>query len=196
MNSRTCLMMIPGLAADRDAPANRVYPERRRLREYAVKPPRVQLAWVMVAIALIAINLGVLRENHFSDNHWDVSLMIQGVLPMGNALVIGLLISRHRPKSRPFLLGFGIVGAMASAFLSLAIFYKNTYMWIDWYAELGISLIEKTVTRDRTTLFVTLAYFAVMSMLGIPQLILAFLGGQFSCWVARSKQRAFFRANP
>jgi hypothetical protein len=174
---------------------NGIYSERRPLRGYAVKPPRVQLGWIMILIALVAIDLGVLRENLLYSG-WTGRLLVQGTLPMANALVIGLLISRRRPKTRTFFLGFGAVGMIASASFALATIYTKTYLWIDWYAEFGISLMEKMVTRDRATLFITLAYLAVMSMLGVPQLVLAFLGGLFAGWVTRSRQRAFFQANP
>ena len=152
-----------------------------------MKMPRVRLAWVMVSIALIAIDLGVLRENHLSGNHWTVSLLILGVLPMANALIVGLLISRRLSTTRPFFLGFEMMGMMALASFVIMTIHPRTYPWIDWYTERWLLLLEKTVTRDRVTAFITLAYLGVMIMLCVPQLVFAFLCGLLSNRIARSR---------
>jgi hypothetical protein len=141
----------------------------------------------MVGVAVIAIDLGVLRENHFSDNNWTVSLQIQGALPMANAFLIGLLISRRFSTTRAFFLGFEATGVMALAFFIMMTKSRRTYAWIDWYTDLWIHFLERTVTRDRTEAFVTLACFGIMIMLSVPQLLFACLCGLLTNWISRHR---------
>ena len=42
-------------------------------------------------------------------------LLLVGALPMANVLMVGILIAEQRPRSRPFLLGFEVFGAIALA---------------------------------------------------------------------------------
>ena len=76
--------------------------------------PRFRIAWVMVAVAIAALNLAVIRVLLGSPVG---ELVVLGALPMANVLAVGLLIGLRRRGSRPFLLGFEAFGAMASGFL-------------------------------------------------------------------------------
>lgn len=76
-----------------------------------MKAPRFRIAWVMVAVAIAAINFGVMREVVGSRSSRNIVLLL-GSLPMANVLMVGVLINQRRPGWRPFLLGFEVFGAM------------------------------------------------------------------------------------
>ena len=90
-----------------------------------MKPPRFRIARIMVAVAIAALDFGAIRallprHEHVLDDQRGVYLSL-GALPMANVLAVVFLVGRHRPGSRPFLLGFEAFGAMAlTLFFGLA----------------------------------------------------------------------------
>ena len=86
-----------------------------------MKAPRFRIAWIMVAVAIAALDFGAIRALLGLESKISNTLLL-GVLPMANLLAGGILIGRQHPEYRPFLRGFVAFGAMASAlcvFLSL-----------------------------------------------------------------------------
>ena len=79
-----------------------------------MKVPRFRIAWVMVFVAIAALDFGAIRAV-FDRNSRTSYLLGIGALPMANVLVVGLLIGHRRRGSRRFLLGFEAFGAMALA---------------------------------------------------------------------------------
>ena len=76
--------------------------------------PNRLIAWVMVAVAIAALDFGAIRALlRFASLMGE--LLILGTLPMANVLAVGLLIGQRRPGSRPFRLGFEAFGVMAVA---------------------------------------------------------------------------------
>ena len=69
--------------------------------------PRFRIAWVMVFIAVVAINFAAIRAML---GFPEVGLAVLGGLPMANILVVGNLMGRQRPGSRAFLIGFQASG--------------------------------------------------------------------------------------
>jgi hypothetical protein len=76
--------------------------------------PRFRIAWLMVAVAIAGINFAAIRAL-LDLNGTAAQLLLVGALPMANVLIVGIMIARQRVRSRPFLLGFEVFGAIALA---------------------------------------------------------------------------------
>ncbi len=139
--------------------------------------PRFRIAWVMVAVAIAALDFTAIRMA--SDRIIPSSeLLGLGALPMANVLTIGLLIGQRRLGSRPFLLGFEAFGAMALAlYVVLAAFSPQK---VNDYLELLLDPIRTTIGLDRTVALIATIYPVAVAMLGWPQLAFALTGG-FLC---------------
>ena len=84
-----------------------------------MKMPRFRIAWIMVAVAIAALDFAAIRA---SLDIREAVLFVLGALPMANVLAVGILIAQQRPGSRPFFLGFEAFGAMALAlFITVAV---------------------------------------------------------------------------
>ena len=79
-----------------------------------MKTPRFRIAWVMVVVAVAALDFAAIRAFLGSKSLAADSLLL-GALPMANVLALGILTGQRRPRSSPFLLGFGTFGAIALA---------------------------------------------------------------------------------
>jgi hypothetical protein len=133
----------------------------------------------MVAVAIAALDLAALRTMFGSRTS---ETLLLGALPMANILAVGILVGQQRPGSRPFLLGFEAFGAMAVAlFVALVIFLPyDAYDPIRSSLALWIEPMEKVIGWDRPFLFVPIACFGIVVMLGWPQVAFALLGGLLS----------------
>jgi hypothetical protein len=89
-----------------------------------VRAPRFRIAWIMFAVAIAAINFAPIRA--LNDPGLGGVLVVVGALPVANVLVVGMLIARKRPGSRPFLLGFEVFGALALALYLVAVTYSGS----------------------------------------------------------------------
>ena len=143
-----------------------------------MKVPRFRIAWVMVGIAIAALNFAAIRailrypENGFLE---------LGALPMVNFLVVCTLAAQQRPGSRPFLLGFAASGAMVlSLFVALMILDQNQDGPIFYYLSLLYIPMDKAVGLDRPYVRIPLECSLVMGMLGLPQVAFALIGGFLS----------------
>jgi hypothetical protein len=142
--------------------------------------PRFRIAWVMVAIAIAALDFAVIRA---SFDIPEVGLLVLGALPMANVLAVGILIGQWRPESRPFLLGFEAFGAMALALfvaVAMASLFLDNYRLLTSYLTPVIQPIEKSIGQNRPFVFIPIALFAMVVMLGWPQLVFALIGGSLS----------------
>jgi small basic protein len=92
-----------------------------------MRMPRVSIAWVMVAVAIAALDFGAIRAH--LDPQSDTAGLVFGALPMANVLLVGLLTAPYRPRSRSYLLGFEAFGAIA---LALYIFLLSTDRGQEW----------------------------------------------------------------
>jgi hypothetical protein len=155
--------------------------------EVAVKVPRFRIAWVMVAVAIAALDFTAIRVCLNAPSRWGEDFLL-GVLPMVNVLGVGLLIGQQRPQSRPFFLGFETFGAMA-----LALYVVLTLVFVDpWgastpygdlissYLDPVVSPIEAIIGRDRPFVFIPTICLAIVLMLGWPQVAFALIGGFLS----------------
>ncbi len=143
--------------------------------------PRFRIAWVMVAVAIAALEFAAIRALLFIPEVFLVGVM--GVLPMANALAVGILIARQRPGSRPFLLGFVAFGAMALALFvafSLADLLLDNYALINAYLTPVLRPIEENIGQNRPFIFIPTLLLAYVVMFGWPQLGFALIGGSLS----------------
>jgi hypothetical protein len=138
----------------------------------------------MVAVAIAALDFAAIRA--FFDIA-DIGLLVLGALPMANVLAVGILVSQRRPESRPFLLGFEVFGAVALALfvaVALASLFTDNHGLINSsltsYLAPVVQPIEKRIGQNRPFIFIPIALFAYVVMLGWPQLVFALIGGSLS----------------
>jgi hypothetical protein len=143
-------------------------------QEVAVKIPRFRIAWVMVFVAVAALNFAVFRAAGDSNSITAVLLAL-GAMPMATVLAIGLIIGHRRHESRPFLLGFESFGAMALALFAVlsACFAEKM---LDSYIRIFIDPLSRIIGPDRHLIHIPVAYVA----LGLPQAAFALIGGLLS----------------
>jgi hypothetical protein len=137
----------------------------------------------MLAIAIAALNLGAIRAVVNRNSRTSYLLGI-GAMPMVNVLVVGLLIGHPRRRSRRFLSGFIVFGALALAvYVAVASLCADDL--VNHYMEFTYNLLfGNIVIRIPTFLhqfpFVVVDLFRAIT-LGLPQLAFALIGGFFLC---------------
>ena len=143
-----------------------------------MKAPRFRIAWIMLAVAIAALDFGVMREVVGSRSVRGILLLL-GILPMANVLAVGMLINQRRPGNRPFLLGFEVFGAMALIVYIALVYYFDRGIETTYLRPL-IDLLMKTIGQDRPIVFISVLYAGSMLILGCPQLVFALIGGRLS----------------
>ena len=144
-----------------------------------MKVPRIRIAWVMFAIAAFAIDLTVMRALVDYPSPMGEDLLF-GALPMTNVLAVGLLIAQHRPRSRPFLLGFELFGAIAlAAYIAWALLFPGPG-GIRPYVSIVLDPIVATMGQTRSLVTLPILWLVVFSMLSLPQVAFALIGGFLS----------------
>jgi hypothetical protein len=83
-----------------------------------VKAPRFRFAWIMVAVAIAAFDFGAIRAVFDLESRFLFFFCVL-VIPMANILAVGLLLAFLRPRSRDFLKGFEVFGAIALVFVAV-----------------------------------------------------------------------------
>ena len=144
-----------------------------------MKVPRFRISWIMVFIALAALNFTVLRAA-FDDPSPASELLALGTMPMATVLTIGLIIGpQWRPGCRPFILGFESFGALALAvYIVLAIWFGEET--VGPFASLFIEPFANIIGRDSEMIFVPIACSIGVVVLGLPQVAFALIGGVLS----------------
>jgi hypothetical protein len=143
-----------------------------------VKVARFRIAWVMVGIAIAALDFAVIRAML---RYPEIGFFVLGALPMTNVLVVSILVAQQRPGSRPFLLGFAVSGAIVLAlFVAMMILDQNQDGPIFWYLILLYIPMEKAVGLDRPYVHFALECSGVAGMLTVPQVAFALIGGFIS----------------
>ena len=147
-----------------------------------MRRPRVPIAWVMLFTAVAAVDLAAIRT--VFEHPGPVGfLLATGALPMANLLGFGLMVGCLHRGSRPFLLGFEIVGALALAFYvsvlltpsdqesvpGLIVFGYLRVAWETWAIGAAVSIPRRLI-----------AYLAVALWATWPQLAVAVAGGLFT----------------
>lgn len=145
-----------------------------------MKVPRIRIAWVMFAVAILAVDFAVIRE--FLDYASPLGAeLLFGALPMANVLVVGLLIAQQRPRSRQFLLGFELFGAIALAsYIDLALLFRGPGGPIRAYVAIVLDPIEAVLGQPFSLLSLIIIWTVIVVMLGWPQVAFALIGGFLS----------------
>ncbi len=145
-----------------------------------MKLPRIRIAWVMLAIAILAIDFAVMRAlmNYGSASREE---LLFGAVPMANELVVGLLIWQQRPNRRLFFTGFELFGAIALAFyIALALLLSGRSDAIHAYVAIALDPIAAPMRQPRTLSEMLIVWFVVLFMLAWPQIAFALIGGYLS----------------
>jgi hypothetical protein len=144
-----------------------------------MKPPRFQIAWLMVAVAVAAINFGAIRAMLAPGMGSAGTSLVVGAWPMLNILIIGLLVAHQRPRNRPFLLGFEAFGTMALAFYVLLVISSHDEVVMP-YARLALDPINATIGGLPPLVLFSVRMSAGLVLLVGPQLAVALIGGVLS----------------
>src|SRR5262245_36481116 len=129
----------------------------------------------MVFVALAALNFTVLRAA--IDAHSPNSAFFAwGAMPMATVLAIGLIIGYRHHGSRQFLRGFESFGVMALALFAVLVSCFGVEA-LGPYVNLFIEPFAKIIDRDRSVIFMPIAYSVGVVVLGVPQVALALMGG-------------------
>jgi hypothetical protein len=147
--------------------------------------PQFRLAWVMVGVAIAALDFAAIRAMY---GFLTGELLMLGALPMANVLVVGKLASKRRSGSLPFLLGFEIFGAAALAiYVTWAIltdestFAGSSYgIALNYCGTLLFDPVVRTFGRDRPVVASAIRLFLLVVLLCLPQLTFAIIGGFLS----------------
>jgi hypothetical protein len=143
-----------------------------------VKAPRFRIAWVMVAVAIVAFDFGAGRSMVDSGGNVGAFLML-GALPMANILAVGILIGRRRPGSRPFLLGFETFGTMVLALYVVSTILFDVDLVVDQLTPV-LETMAEAVDAFPPFVSIPVLYSAIMVMLVLPQVVFALIGGLLS----------------
>ncbi len=107
-----------------------------------MKLPRFRIAWLMVAVAIAAIDFAAIRALVDPRAVEAAAFLLMGALPMANVLIVALLIARQRARSRPFLLGFEVFGVLSlSVYVFLSFIFGQSGP-IVWYLEFAFNLLN------------------------------------------------------
>lgn len=143
-----------------------------------MKGLRFRIVWVMLAIAIAALDLEATRGGLESNSHAG-EILVLGALPMVNVLAVGLLIGYRRRGSRPFFLGFEAFGAMALVlYVVLASCFRAEV--VNPYLVLFFDPIVRIIGQDRPIIYIPIAYSTCVVTLGLPQVAFALMGGFLS----------------
>ena len=147
------------------------------IQEVAVKAPRFRIGWLMVAVAIAALDFAAISAG-FRKNPGGFDFLVLGALPMANVLAVGILIGRQRPESRPFLLGFEAFGAVALvlyfAFVCLSPDLEGP---LHRYLAVTVGPLIMLVEQNYPSLLHLISLIGIAAMLGWPQVAVALLGG-------------------
>jgi hypothetical protein len=139
----------------------------------------------MVAVAIAAVHFGAMRAL-FQQGLREMFLLL-GALPMADVLIVGFLIARQPLRSRPFLLGFEVFGAIA-----LAVYILLTTLTpsdanggdggpLNSYASLVLDPLRAVIGPGPLSLAeLAIEWFVGLLMLVGPQLVFALIGGFLS----------------
>jgi hypothetical protein len=135
----------------------------------------------MVGVAIAALDFAAARTlldvRPIPLGEW----LILGALPVTNILEFGLLVALRRPRSRPFLLGFEIVGALALLLYVFLSTLSGGALLRDFYMEPLIGSFNRTMhARYHPLVAIPVMVSVGVVVMSLPQLVFALLGGFFS----------------
>jgi hypothetical protein len=132
---------------------------------------------MMALVAIAALEFWAIRALVEFESQTG-ELLVWGGLPMANILAVGLLIGQRRLRSRPFVIGFEVFGAIALALYFAVSCYPNNAALAAYLAPLGP--LERTVRSAPLFIKMPFLYSAAVVMLALPQVACAVIGGLVS----------------
>src|SRR5262249_12857513 len=138
----------------------------------------------MAIIAIVAINLGAMRIwSAFAGpaagggvSRLTNQGLVLGALPMANLLAVGFLVGSRHFASRPLLLGFEFYGAMAlGLYVAVATLFTKELLFP--YVHSVILPLGKPAGQPFSPAQLLLHMSYAATMLGLPQLAVALIGG-------------------
>jgi hypothetical protein len=153
-----------------------------------VRLPRFRISWLMVFVALAALNFAAIRALYhdlWTGMHANkLDFLALGALPMANVLAVAILIGHRRRECRPFLLGFEAFGATALVlYLAyIAIWWLYDYQWpVRPWVFMVLNPLRKTVGYLEPPVLNSIFYKSVVvGLVGLPQMAFALIGGFLS----------------
>ena len=142
-----------------------------------MRVPRFRIASIMVVVAIVALDFGIIRAMPVIPRPTSV-LLVLGALPMANVLPVILLIGQRRRENLPFRLGFVSFGAMALA-LFVAITWFNPVEMAILFTSL-LDYVVQNIGSGRPLLSVAAQALALVVTVGLPQVVFALIGGLLS----------------
>ena len=147
--------------------------------DLAVKLPRFRIVWLMVVVAIVAVDFGAGRAIMELERPTGV-LLTFGALPMASMLAGALLAARQHSANRLFLVGFATFGAIALGLHFLLVTLSGGDI-VEFYVLPWLRTLDDT-TRSAPPLAATaIRACTVAFLLGLPQFAFAVLGGFLSC---------------
>jgi hypothetical protein len=147
----------------------------------AVNAIRFRIGWIMVFVALAALDFTAIRA--VFDHRGPTSYLLGlGAMPLANILVVGLIVGYWRRRRRRFLMGFEVFGSMALAAyaVSASLFAKELVIpYIRLLHTPFIINVENSIRMSHESYF--LIYYLILAVeLGLPLFAFALIGG-FLC---------------
>jgi hypothetical protein len=143
-----------------------------------VQVPRFRIAWLMVFVAIAALNLGAIRALlgiRSPLNNKAVGVLGLGALPMVNLLAAGTIAGRCHPTSRTFLWGFEVSGAAALVlYVAGACLFSEQLLMS--YLYLVVWPVTSLIEQNRLVVQIPIVYLTAVFMLALPQVTFALIG--------------------
>jgi hypothetical protein len=146
--------------------------------------PKLQfrLVWLFLIVAIVAINCGAMRA--ILDRRIPFMLFAGIIcLPTANILTLGLLLGIRYPRTRRFLIGFEISGAMSLFGIMFGLLSRNPPTLLEL---LVVAWVRPSFDRwpdIAPNMGSLLRLFGECAYLSAPQLAIATLGGLFTARV-------------
>jgi hypothetical protein len=141
--------------------------------------PRFRIAWLMGFVALVALNLAMIRALSEIRYLKIISLLELGALPMANVLAVSALVRHRRPGSRPFLVGFELFGMVALVLYVASVSYFPNQV-VGTLVAPWATPVKESIGGHRPYVFIPILFTGIVVMLCLPQVTFALIGGLLS----------------
>jgi hypothetical protein len=136
-----------------------------------MKLPRLNIARVMVVVAIMALEFGVIKALLCGSN----ALLLFGAFPMVNIMLLAVFVAFRKPRARLFTLGFVVVGTLSL----LAFFWwtENNVWTFLHYFDPPFQALDRRVGELWPRARPIIVYTILVAVFAIPHTILGLVGG-------------------
>ena len=149
-----------------------------------MKPPRLSIAWSMVGVALVALNLSVIRA--LADGYQEQFLF--DALPTANILLLVAVAGFRRRRLRAFALGFVVAGASSSIAYQI---WSDIHPW-EWLSYFQpLSNIAVRIRDAYPASHMPIVYAMMIVVFTLPHTIIGLAGGYLTAkeWTIMARRR-------